>query len=141
MTLEDSPRDARDRRIAKERLPSSTRKGRVGGRLNFVFIKQTQMGIPFEITLYYDPDEDGYLAQLISPEIERDWRNPHIGHIFEDGVICVGGAKGRASPDLLTAFSKSCVWAEGIAIMIASRNAGRPTEFPFSDNNHPGEVG
>jgi hypothetical protein len=113
----------------------------VGGLLNFVFIKQTQMGIAFEISLYYDPDEDGYLAQLISPELEREWRNPHIGHIFADGVICVGGDRMRASPDLLTAFSKSCVWAEGIAIMIASRNAGRPTEFPFSDNNRPGEVG
>lgn len=136
----NSPRDIRDREIAKRSLPASTRKGRVKGLLNFVFIKQTQMGIPFEISLYYDPDEDGYLAQLISPELEREWCNPHIGHIFADGVICVGGDRMRASPDLLTAFSKSCVWAEGIAIMIASRNTGRPTEFPFSDNNRPGEV-
>jgi hypothetical protein len=123
-------------------LPTSTRHQSIGGRNVWIFKKVTEVGITFEIALFYDPDEDppGYCAQLVSPEIEDAWQNPHIGHIFPDGVICLGGSSMRTRETLKESFSKSCLWAEGMAIMIQSRLAGRASEFPFSINNRPSEA-
>jgi hypothetical protein len=123
-------------------LPANTKYVNARGRNVWIFEKTTEVGVAFEIAIYYDPDESepGYCAQLVSPEIEGAWKNAHIGHIFGDGVICFGGASMRTRRTLREAFSKSCLWAEGMAIMIASRLAGRPSEFPFSNNNTENEA-
>jgi hypothetical protein len=110
------------------------------GRDAFIFEKDTEVGIPFTIAVYYDPDEHGYCAQLIGPEVEEAWKSIHVGHLFPDGVICLGGSNMRAKASLREAFAKSCLWAEGMAIMIASHLRGEPSEFPFSNNNSPDEV-
>jgi hypothetical protein len=133
-------------RIVASHFPRNVRQGVLQGRSVWVFTKFTEVGIKFEIAIYFDPDEPGYVAQCIGPEIEAEWRTPHIGHIYHDGVICLGWSTisgrptSRAAGDMLTAYSKSCLWAEGIACMIVSKRAGRPTEFPFSNNNREEEV-
>lgn len=123
-------------------LPKNTRHVQADDRDIWIFEKSTEVGIRFEIALYFDADEDepGYCAQLISPEIESAWRSPHVGHIFSDGVICFGGASMRTRKSLREAFSKSCLWAEGMAIMIVSQLRGSPSFFPFSKNNGHGDI-
>lgn len=122
-------------------MPDNTLHLEEAGRDTFVFTKNTELGILFTIAVYYDPDERGYCAQLVEPKIERAWQNVHVGHIFSDGVICLGGESQRAKPTLLDAYAKSCLWAEGMAVMVASHLAQEPSEFPFSNNNRPEEVG
>lgn len=131
-----------EREQVAQYLPAATKHQSIGGKDVWIFKKNTEVGVLFEIAIYFDPDEDpaGYCAQLISPSIEDAWKNPHIGHIFNDGVICLGGSSMRTRKTLRESFSKSCLWAEGMAIMIQSHLAGSPTEFPFSNNNNPDEI-
>lgn len=137
-----SKRFFEEQRQVSQYLPTSTKHERLRGKDNWIFKKNTEVGIPFEIALFYDADEEpaGYCAQLILPEIEDQWKNPHSGHIFRDGVICLGGGSMRTRKTLMESFSKSCLWAEGMAIMIQSHLAGQPSEFPFSINNDADEV-
>lgn len=123
-------------------LPRSTRYVNADDRHVWIFEKGTEVGVTFEIALYFDPDEDapGYCAQLVSPEIETAWKSPHVGHIFSDGVICFGGASMRTRKSLREAFSKSCLWAEGMAIMLVGQLNGQPCAFPFSNNNAEHDV-
>lgn len=132
--------------IARTYLPGNTRKDEMDGRIVWVFKKSTEVGMVFTIAIYFDPDEPGYVAQCLHPVIEDRFKTPHIGHIFSDGVICLGKTSingktsMRATGSMLTAYSKSCLWAEGIALMIESERVDEPTEFPFSENNGPDEV-
>lgn len=137
-----SARYEQERALVAVHLPSNTRYTMQQGRNVWVFEKGTELGQPFVIAIYFDPDENGYSAQLISPEIEQEWHNPHIGHIFHDGVICLGGPpdQWRAAPNMLEVYAKACLWAEGIAVMMVSKRLGQASEFPFSNNNSPGEV-
>lgn len=123
-------------------LPEQTKHYKKDGRDVWVFSKNTELGINFQIALYYDADEStpGYCARLLSPEIEKAWMSPHVGHLFADGAICFGAESMRTRRSLREAFSKSCLWAEGMAIMIASHLNGVPSEFPFSNNNDESEV-
>lgn len=135
-----SARLDRERATVAEHLPANTRHVWTDGRDVWIFTKRTELGINFTIALYFDPDQQGYSVQLVSPEIEREWHKPHIGHIFDDGVICLGGTNWKAAPSMLEAYGKACLWAEGIAVMIRSKELGQPSEFPFSANNMEGEV-
>ena len=134
-----------ERALVARYLPPDTQYLAFEGRDLWLFKKLTQVGITFEMAVYYEPDEipAGYCVRLISPEIEATWRNAHIGHIFSDGTLCFGGTapSARCRYKLTDAYAKACVWAEGMAVMIASHLGGIPTEFPFSNNNTPGEVG
>lgn len=139
-------RQAREQVIVSHHFPRETTRVVRDGREVWVFPKRTELGTEFTLAVYMDPDEGGYVAQLVSPELEQAWRHPHIGHIFKDGVICLGKcmingtSTMRATNDMLVAYSKACLWAEGIAVMLQSRQLGTPGEFPFSNNNLPGEV-
>jgi hypothetical protein len=135
-----SARYERERTFVARCMPANTRYASQAGRNIWIFTKTTEVGIEFDIAVYYEPDEGGYCARLVSPEIENAWRNPHIGHIFDDGVICLGGASMRSRSRMEDAYAKSCVWAEGIALMLVSKRLGKPTAFPFSLNNDQGEV-
>lgn len=135
-----SSRYERERAFVTRSMPSNTRFVEQGGRSIWIFTKRTEVGVDFDIAIYFEPDEGGYCARLVSPELESAWCNPHIGHIFNDGVICLGGASMRARSKMEDAYSKSCVWAEGIAIMLISKQLGQPSVFPFSTNNVEGEV-
>ena len=135
-----SRRREQERVDVAQYMPSNTRHIYVDGRDLWVFKKQTEVRIEFEIAIYYDPDEKGYCAQLVSPDVEEAWKGPHVGHLFDDGVICFGGDSMRTRRTLREAFAKSCLWAEGMAIMIFSHANGTPCEFPFSSNNSPDEA-
>lgn len=135
-----SSRRSRDFHEHRTFMPDNTMYLEQEGRDTYVFEKNTEVGITFTIAAYFDPDENGYSASLVSPLIEDAWKNAHVGHIFTDGTICFGGASMRTRPTLREAYAKSCLWAEGMAIMIASHLAGEPSEFPFSNNNTSDEV-
>ena len=121
-------------------MPTGTMPIQLNGCDAFVFEKDTEVGIPFTIAIYYDLNERGYCASLVGPEIEASWKNAHVGHLFSDGAICFGGDQMRTRKTLREAYAKSCLWAEGMAIMIASHLAGKPHHFPFSNNNSPDEA-
>lgn len=135
-----SSRRERDLREYRDFMPDNTMVIDQDGRTLFVFEKDTEVQIPFSIAVYFDPDENGYCAHVIAPEIEEEWKSIHVGHVFKDGVICLGGENMRAKTSLREAYGKSCLWAEGMAIMITSHLRGEPCEFPFSNNNTPDEV-
>src|SRR4051794_7075353 len=99
-------------------MPAKTMRISAEGRELFVFEKNTEVGIPFTIAIYYDPNERGYCGSVVSPEIEKNWKNVHVGHIFADGCICFGGEEMRTRRTLREAYAKSCLWAEGMAVMI-----------------------
>lgn len=137
-----SSRYDRDRVEVARYLPTTTQYDKLNGRDVWTFRKTTELGIEFFIALYFDPDESspGYCAQLVSPEVEAAWKSPHVGHLFGDGVICFGGENMRTRKTLREAYAKSCLWAEGMAVMIQSQLYGTPTHFPFSNNNHESEA-
>jgi hypothetical protein len=137
-----SKRFSKEQEQVSQYLPTSTRHQNLGGKDVWIFKKNTELGINFEIALFYDPDEDppGYCAQVIHPKIEAALQSTHVGHLWPDGVICLGGGSMRTRKTLMETFSKSCLWAEGMAILIQSHLAGRPSQFPFSTNNDADEV-
>ena len=121
-------------------MPDSTLYVEESGRDTFIFVKNTELRIPFTIAIYYDPDERGYCAQLLTPKIEEAWKNAHVGHLFSDGIICLGGGSMRTRQTMRESYAKACLWAEGMAAMITSHLAGEPSEFPFSRNNDAGDI-
>lgn len=123
-------------------MPTNTRHVVADGKDVWIFKKQTEVQIEFEIAIYYDSDEEkkGYCAQLVSPEVEESWKSPHLGHLFSDGVICMGWESQRTRKTLKESFAKACLWAEGMGIMIFSQLNGTPCEFPFSKDNSPDEA-
>ena len=133
-------RQRADRTTVANRLPRGTTHSVIQGRDVYVFKKNTEVGIQFEIAVYFDADEGGYCAQLYSPAVEESWKNAHVGHLFEDGVICMGFSSMRTRPTLEDAYGRACLWAEGMAIMMRSYEAGTPSEFPFSINNDSTEA-
>lgn len=135
-----SSRRDREWQEVRRIMPNNTRLVSADGRDIWLFKKNTEVGIEFEIGIYYDPDEDGYCAQLVSPEVESSWKNAHVGHLFADGVICMGGSSMRTRRTLKESFSKSCLWAEGMALMIVSYDSRTPIPFPFSNNNSESEA-
>ncbi len=132
----------RDRADVSKYLPANTVHDRIEGLDVWTFVKNTELQLSFKISIYFCPDEavPGYCAQLVSPPVEKSWRSVHVGHLFDDGVICLGGESMRTRRTLREAYAKSCLWAEGIAVMLASKSAGCPSEFPFSANNTKSEV-
>lgn len=131
-----------DRTDVARYLPPGTIHSRISGHDVWTFSKNTELGELFTIAIYFSADEEipGYCAQLVAPAVESAWKNVHVGHLFADGVICLGGTSMRTMRTLRDAFAKSCLWAEGMAAMIQSRRVGSPCAFPFSLNNSDGEA-
>ena len=113
---------------ARVYLPAATRFDVVDGFEVFTYTVSTNFGTPVVLSAYFDGSN--YQVKLVSPELEHAWMNPHIGHIFEDGRLCLSTDHGGGQPTLRQAFAKSVVWAEGVAAMLA----GAPV-FPYSMNN------
>ncbi len=130
-----SNRIERDRSDVKAYMPDNTEQVTLHGREIYIFKKNTVVNIPFRIAIYYDQDEGGYCAQLLGPSLQLDWMTPHKGHIFKDGVICFGGDSQRTRKTLREAYAKSCLWAEGLAVMLGSALARQSVQFPFSINS------
>jgi hypothetical protein len=121
-------------------MPANTKHVVTEGKDVWIFKKQTEVMIEFELAIYYDADEGGYCAQLVSPEIEDAWKDQHVGHLFRDGVICMGYESMRTRKTLKESYAKACLWSEGMGIMIFSHANGTPCEFPFSENNSADEA-
>ncbi len=141
-TFKVATRREKDQQEVVRKMPANTRLIQQDGRDIWIFKKNTELKILFEIAVYYDPDERGYCAQLISPQVENSWKNAHVGHLFSDGIICMGFSEPsmRSRHTLLEAYAKACFWAEGMSVMIRSHELGTPMPFPFSDNNSPSEA-
>lgn len=123
-------------------LPSRTRMMRVDSKDVWLVQKDTGMGLRFEFALYFDPNEStpGYCCQVLSPEIERAWKHPHIGHIYSDGILCLGPYNPRTGPSLRFVWARSCIWAEGMAAMLAGKHLGQAVHFPLSINNSKADL-
>ncbi len=130
-----STRIERDRADVKQYMPDNTQQVSLDGREIYVFGKNTAVNVPFRIAIYYDQDERGYCAQLVGPALKPEWMTAHQGHIFKNGLICFGEDSMKTRKTLREAYAKSCLWAEGMAVMIQSALLGEPTHFPFSINS------
>lgn len=123
-----SNRIYRDQADVFKYLPANTKHFNNKGRDIWCYRKNTEVGIEFEIALFFDPDENGYCAQLISPTLEAKWKRDVVC-IYADGAISVGGMQGqsRTRSTLLEVYGRSSLWAEGVAIMLAAE------QFPQED--------
>jgi hypothetical protein len=130
-----------DRQYVERHMPKGTRHVSMDGKDCWIFIKNTRIGISITLALYYDRDENGYCAQVLEPALPESLKSIHAGHLFSDGVICMGEDSMRTRRTLGEAYGRSCLWAEGIACVLAGHMVGELTEFPFSINNKESERG
>lgn len=128
-------RHARDIKFVRSNMPSNTTHQVISSADVYTFHKRTQVGVSFVLSIYYDQDEGGYSAQVVSPAIERSLQGPHVGHLFDNGIICMGTKTMRACHELSEAYARACLWSEGMAIMIKAREHGQTIAFPFSANS------
>ncbi|GHU26309.1 hypothetical protein FACS189488_14410 [Betaproteobacteria bacterium] len=78
-----------DARIVSQYLPKNTTLTVMNGHDVWVFTMQTEVRITFKIGIYYDPDERGYAALAIAPEIEG---RPRVQPITAYPPPCGSGA-------------------------------------------------
>lgn len=116
------------REEARKYLPPDTRVDMIDGFEVFSYTVPTEFDVPIELAAYSDGTY--YQVKLISPEVETAWKNPHTGHLFSDGQLCLSQSYGGGQPTLRQAYAKSVLWAQGIAAMIMGSE-----RFPFSLNN------
>lgn len=123
-----SSRLERDRQTALSKMPSNTQELRSGeygpDGVGWIYAITNTFGTTFQFFVNFTGM--AYEVWLVSPEIEAKFKNPHDGHIFNNGKICLQQANGGGMSTLETAFAKSAVWAEGIAVVL---NGGK---FPWN---------
>jgi hypothetical protein len=123
-----SSRLDRDRQTALTKMPTNTQELRSADYgpdgVGWVYSITNTFGITFQFFVNFTGM--AYEVWLVSPEIEAKFKNPHDGHIFASGKICLQQANGGGMLTLETAFAKSAVWAEGIAVVL---NGGK---FPWN---------
>lgn len=116
-------------------MPDNTIHEEIAGRDVFTYKIKTSFNIVFKMAAYFDPELNGYCVQVIEPYIEDKFKTIHSGHIFPNGCICFGGSNSNeymVRKTLAAAYAKSCLWAEGISIMLTHPDAA----FVFSSNNN-----
>jgi len=111
----------RDRRIAARKLPPNTRFMVVDGVPGWMYTIRDQFGRPYTMFLYFDGSL--YQVKVVFPEVEGKY-DPHHGHLFRDGRICLGPNGGL--PSLEQAYAKSVIWATGFTVFQLTGH------FPFS---------
>ncbi len=79
-----------------------------------------------EYTLFVYHDGSMYQVKVVYPEVEGQY-DPHHGHLYPDGTICLSDEGGVSK--LEYAYAKSVLWANGFTIFLQTE------EFPFSLNN------
>lgn len=123
-----SPRLDRDRQTALSKMPANTQELRSSeygpDGVGWIYAITNTFGTTFQFFVNFTGM--AYEVWLVSPEIEAKFKNPHDGHIFSNGKICLQQANAGGMPTLETAFAKSAVWAEGIAVVL---NGGK---FPWN---------
>jgi hypothetical protein len=119
-----------DRQAVKRFLPANTREKKLkSGQIGFVFTITCQFGQAYELFLYFDGNN--YQVLVLRPAIEERIRNPHVGHLFTNGQLCLGEGYGNGAPNVQEAYSRSVLWANGITPVIL----GEAREHVLSSNN------
>ncbi len=118
-------RQVEEARIVRAKMPSNakqmtTREGTKG----WLWRVKCAYGKPYDLFGWYDGAF--YQVLVVSPEIETKWRNPHTGHLFSDGRICLGDRHNSGERSLEAAYAKSTLWATGMTVALTT---GR---FPFN---------
>jgi hypothetical protein len=115
-----STRLQKDRRIAATKLPRNTREAYSASYgpdgVGWVYSITNSFGTTFTLFAFFDGA--AYQVWVVSPEIERRFKNAHTGHLYPDGRICLHPGHGGGMPTLDGAFAKSAVWTEGITVVI-----------------------
>ncbi len=112
---------ARDREAAARKLPANTRFLVVDGVPGWLYTITDEFGRSYTMFLYFDGSL--YQVKVVWPEVEGRY-DPHRGHLFRDGRICLGPNGGL--PTLEQAYAKSVLWANGFTVF------ERTGIFPFS---------
>jgi hypothetical protein len=125
-TFADSVKN--DRAIVERYMPSNTREFRADeGVTGFVYSFYTELADRFTLFAFFDGAN--YQVQVVAPEIEDYFKDPHTGHLFSDGRICFGASYSCGMPTLRDAYAKSVLWANGMSVAL------KTGQFPFSNNN------
>lgn len=112
--------------VAQNKMPTNTRWLEAGGVSGWAYTITTELGPDFTMLAFSDGTQ--YKVLLISPEIEGRY-NAHNAHLYPDGTICLSTGAGSGQPTLEEAYSKSVLWANGMAFHMKGH------AFPFSINN------
>ncbi len=122
--------DVAERRIAQSKMPHNTREivSREGVR-GWLYSFQTEFYDTYRMFAYFDGSF--YQVMVIDPYIESRFCNPHTGHIFSNGRICMGLGMNSGRRTLNDAYAKSVLWANGFSAMIH----GNLDKFPFNYND------
>ena len=122
-----SSRLSRDRKAVKKKLPANTKEVKPSdGMTGWIYRFQCELGKDFTMMVFFDGAF--YQVQVLEPKLERKWHNPHTGHIFSSGLICLGADYDSGMPTLESAYAKSTLWATGISIAL------KTGKFPFNYN-------
>ena len=117
-----------DRNIVARYLPANTRELVTDeGIVGFLYSFDTELKDRFTLFAFFDGSN--YQVQVVKPEIEEYFKDPHTGHLFSDGRICFGVNYSCGMPSLREAYAKSVLWANGMSIAL------KTGQFPFSNNN------
>jgi hypothetical protein len=119
-----------ERRIAETKMPANTRMfiSREGVR-GWLYSFQTEFLDTYKMFAFFDGSF--YQVLVIEPYVEQRFRNPHTGHIFSNGRICMGSGMNSGRRTLADAYAKSVLWANGFSAMIQ----GNLDRFPFNHND------
>lgn len=117
---------AHDLAVAQTKMPANTRWIEAGGVKGWTYTITTEIGSDFTMLAFSDGAQ--YKVLLVSPEIEGRY-NAHNAHLYSDGTICLSDRPGSGQPTLEEAYSKSVLWANGMAFHMKGH------AFPFSINN------
>lgn len=112
---------ARDREVAKRKLPFDTREAVQGCVTTFVYSVTDEFGQRYQLAAYFDGDE--YMVKLVYPPLEGEI-GVETGHVFHDGTLCLREPFG-GMPTLEAAYARSVVLVNGLSVV---RRGG---QFPF----------
>jgi len=119
-----------ERRIAQTKMPTNTRMVVTHeGIRGWLYSFQTEFLDTYKMFSYFDGSF--YQVLVIEPFVEHKFRNPHTGHLYGDGRICMGMGMNSGRRTLAEAYAKSVLWATGFSAMIY----GNLDRFPFNHND------
>ena len=122
--------DVAERRIVQSRMPDNTREvvSREGVR-GWLYSFRTEFRDTYSMFAFFDGSF--YQVLVIAPFVETRYRDPHTGHLYSNGRICMGLGMDSGRRTLAEAYAKSVLWANGFSAMIH----GNLDKFPFNYND------
>jgi hypothetical protein len=112
-----SNHDARDAEVVRRKLPADTRAVTApSGMPGWRYSVRCQLGNDYRMFLWFDGS--AYQVLVLDPELEAKWRDPHTGHLYGDGRICMGSNYGSGERSIEAAYGKSVLWATGMSTAV-----------------------